>query len=111
MDHALALSYEGRGFSGSFDISAWLDRAENDDVVALMAMLGGMPYDEAPWGLHEAYRDLAGADASTDPDTLIFRDQAALLGVLRRHHPLLWEAASGCALRCEDTADMFGETT
>jgi len=110
MDEPLALEYEGRGFSGSIDLSAWLDRAEGDDVAALMEMRTGMAWCDAPPGLQDAYRDLAGADAHSDPDTLVFRDQSLLLERLVQDHPLLWEAASGCALRCDDTADMFGET-
>jgi len=109
MDEALALEYEGRGFSGSIDLSAWLDRAEGYDVAALMEMRTGMRWDDVPGGLHDAYRDLAGGDAHSDPDVLIFRDQTPLLKRLLRDHPLLWEAASGCTLRCDDTADMFGE--
>jgi len=109
MSDALAVEYEGRGFSGTIDLSAWLSRAEGDDVEALMGMHLGMPYADVPHGLQQAYRDLAGMDASTDPDTLIFRDQTALLVVLRRERPFLWEVASGCVLRCGKTVDMFGE--
>lgn len=110
MGHALALEYEGRGFSGSLDLSVWLDRAEGDDVAALMEMRPGTAWDDLPSGLRDAYRELAGDDARSEPATLIFRDQSTLLEMLLADHPLLWEAASGCTLRCEETMDMFGET-
>jgi hypothetical protein len=109
MDEALALEYEGRGFAGSIDLSAWLSRADGDDVAALMGMRAGMPWDDAPRGLRDAYGELAGEDAHSEPHTLAFGEQSLLLERLRRDHPLLWEAASGCALRCGDTADMFGD--
>ncbi len=109
MPDSLALEYEGRGFAGSFDLSAWLDRAEGVDVSALMEMRCGVPWDDVPSGLRDSCRDLAGEDAHLDPHTLTFRDQSGLLETLAREHPLLWERASGCTLRCEGTVDMFGE--
>lgn len=109
MTHPLELLYEGRGFSGTIDLTDWLDQAEGEDVAALMAMDVGMSYADVPYGLQAAYRDLAGADASADPETLLFRDQTTLLVLLRRDHPLLWEAASGSAIRCDETSDMFGD--
>lgn len=109
MAETLALEYEGRGFAGSLDLSSWLDQAGSSDVTALMGMRTGMSWRDAPHGLQEAYRDLADGDAHTDPQILIFRDQSLLLERLRQDHPLLWEAASGCTLRCDGTMDMFGE--
>ena len=109
MNDPLELVYEGRGFSGTIDLAAWLDQAADDDVSALMDMSVGVQFADAPYGLQSAYRDLAGADASVDPEILVFRDQTTLLCILRTGYPLLWEAASGCALRCGETSDMFGD--
>jgi hypothetical protein len=111
MQDGIELIYEGRGFSGGLALESWLAEATPDDVVALMAMDRGMSYADAPFGIHAAYEELAGADAGRVPDTILFRDQAALLDLLRGRHPLLWEAASGSALRCDDTIDMFGEVS
>ncbi|MFZ3481781.1 hypothetical protein [Sphingomonas sp. 3-13AW] len=110
MTSPLDLLYEGRGFSGTVDVRGWVPHAEPEDVVALMAMRTGLRFVDAPPGLKKAYLELAGLDSTTHPEILIFRDQGALLELLRRDHPLLWEHAAGCTLRCEVTPDMFGNT-
>ena len=101
------LIYEGRGFSGSIDMAPWFADLDHEDVQALMKMWTGIPFQESPYGIQEAYRK--STHSEDEPHTLIFRDQTALLSELKKHWPLLWEAASGSTLRCNDTIDMYGE--
>ena len=109
MSEAMLLEYRGRGVGGGFAVDAWLTDAADEDLVRLADMSEGVAFEDCPYGLQDAYRELAGEDRHHDPGELVFRDRDLLLAWLKRERPFAWEKASGQTIRCDDTTDMFEE--